>query len=45
MHSEEILMKNEWLGDFYAWIVSGSMLIYGYSLAMSASIIPAQVMI
>ena len=44
MQSEEILIKNERFGDFYAWIVSGSMLIYGYSLSMSASISPTQMM-
>lgn len=44
MHSAEILLKNELLGDFCAWIVSGSMLVCGYSLAMSASISPAQMM-
>jgi hypothetical protein len=35
-------MKNERLGDIYGWIVSGSMLIYGYILAVSAAIIPKQ---
>jgi hypothetical protein len=34
------MMKHERLGDLYAWIVSASMLIYGYSLAMSAATSP-----
>lgn len=44
MSSDEILMKSELLGDFYGWIASAPMLIYGYSLAMSASIVPNQMM-
>lgn len=42
MKTDEIMMKNERLGDFYCWIVSAAMLIYGYSLAMSPSISPTQ---
>jgi hypothetical protein len=38
------MLRREWLGNFYSWIVSAPMLIYGYSLAMSAANSPSQMM-